>query len=172
MAGKLRDFLNNNSAVVTILTVALLIVALGAIVLQLRPGRAGGQVVDVYYYDLDSGQIFTASSREVPPIETSTGPFNGVRAYVFACSDCGDESDRFVGWLEMYSPDAKALLTRSAEAGPPGPEAFESWEQGHLIRDPNAEEWVLANSQGGFAVMESVREQCPDGRPRPCFPGR
>jgi len=170
---QLREFLNNNSALVTILAVVLLIVALGAIVMQINGG--GGytpRVVDVYYYDLDTGELFLEKSNEIPPVETASGPHNGVRAYVFACNDCDEESDRFIGWLEMYTPEAKAALTRDPAEAQPDEAPFDYWEEGHLVRSIDSDEWQLANSEPGFRIMENIRDKCPGGTPKPCFPGR
>jgi len=166
---QLRDFLNNNSAIVTILAVVLLIVALGAIVMQLGGGAGGARVIDVYYYDLDTGEVFEAGSDVVPPIQSPSGnPTGGVRAYVFACNDCNNEADRFVGFLEMYRPEVKQALENPEEQ--PADQAYDYFEEGRLLRSIDAQEWYVASSAEAYQLQESIRDRCPGGDPKPCFP--
>lgn len=194
---KIRDWANQNSAVVTIGAVVLLLVALGAIVFQMRP-RTYARVVSVYYYDLNTGKTFVGPSDKMPPIPAPSGPLEGmggdagVRAYVFACGDCSDESKRFVGWLEIYTPDAKEAMqnamrppaggaTPAGGAVPPGPmgspDMFMLMEEGHLIRAEKAEDgsepkWEKYNSEAGFKIIQSIQTRCEGAPPKPCFPGR
>lgn len=165
----IRDFLNNNSALVTILAVVLLIVALGFIVMQLGGGGNRVRTIPVYYYDLDTGELFERESDTIPPVETSSGEMNGVRAFVFACNDCSDESDRFVGYLEMFTQEAKEILEMAPEDRPEDV-PYDFYESGRLVKTPESDRWFEANSPQGFQIMESVREQCPDGDPQPCYP--
>jgi hypothetical protein len=179
---KLRDWMNNNSAVVTIGAVVLLIGALAAIIFQMKPSGYGPRVIDVYYFDLNTQKLFTAKSDQIPPIETPSGPVPGigapagVRAYVFACNDCGNESDRFVGWLEMYTPEAKALLTQPAaetpeEAAQREARMYEVWETGQLL-SLDGRSWARANSQEAMNITSTIEGKCPGGAPKPCLPGR
>lgn len=179
---KLRDWLNNNSAIVTIGAVVLLIGALFAIIMQMSGGSSGPRVIDVYFYDLNKNQLFTAKSDAIPPIDTDSGATPqgapaGVRAYVFACNDCGDENDRFIGWLEMYTPEAKALLTQPAADNPEQAaeremRMYEVWETGQLIRGVNDTRWVPQNSQEAMTITSQIETKCPGGAPKPCLPGR
>lgn len=135
------------------------------------------RIVDVYYYDLGTGELFLAKSNEIPPIDAPSGPGpnntpRGVRAYVFSCGDCSDKSQQFVGWLEMYTPDAKRALTSPPKPGEKqGPEYYDLWERGCLVSVPGSGRWALANSEDGHKVMESSQSKCGGNIvPRPCFP--
>lgn len=179
---KLRDWMNNNSAVVTIGAVVILILSLGYIVFSSRGRSSGPRVIDVYFYDLNAQKLFTAKSDAIPPIETESGPATGgapagVRAYVFACNDCGNENDRFIGWLEMYTPEAKALLSQPAAETPEQAaeremRMYEVWENGQLIRAVEGGQWVRANSQEAINITSQIESKCPGGAPKPCLPGR
>lgn len=179
---KLRDWLNNNSAIVTIGAVVLLIGALFAIIMQMRSGPSGPRVIDVYFYDLNTQKLFAAKSDQIPPIDTPSGPAPGgapagVRAYVFACNDCGNENDRFIGWLEMYTPEAKALLTQPPPTDPQQAlerdmRVYEVWESGQLIRGVNDTRWVPQSSQEAMNITSQIDTKCPGGSPKPCLPGR
>lgn len=184
---KLRDWMNNNSAVVTILAVVVLVISLGVIIMN-SSGRSGARIVDMYYYDMNSGKLFVGKSDQLAPIDAPSGPYRdqpgGVRAYVFACGECPDNIDgatladlqsngAFVGWMEMYTPEAKAALTQQQE-GPPADMAFyEAFERGQLVKRPEDEQWVQAQSEPGFRITEQITTKCPSGEmPQPCFPGR
>ena len=173
----LRETLNNNSALVTIGAVVLLVVALAAIVFQMD-GSRGGQVVDLYYYDMNDGTIFVGPSNVVPPIDAPSGPYNdqqgGVRAVIFACGECGDLAGKTVAeieaqggkiaYLERYTPEAKAAIEN--------PDAnemnYELTEGGQLVAEPGSNSWYQVFSQQGQQVQERGNIQCPDGE-RPVF---
>lgn len=176
-----REWANNNSAVVTIVAVVILIMSLGFIIMSASGNKYKPRIVDVYYYDLGNGELFLAKSNEIPPVDAPSGPGannipQGVRAYVFSCGECGDKAQQFVGWLEMYTPDAKRALTSPPTPdpnNPQGPEYYDLWEKGHLVSIPGSSKWVQANSEEGFKVMESMQSKCgAGGQPKPCFPGR
>ena len=169
---QLREFLNNNSAVVTIIAVVILVISLGIIILNNRGGRTN-RIVDVYFYDLNDGSLFTAPSNSIAPIDAPSGPYNGkpggMRAYVFACGDCDDESSRFIGWIERYTPEAKQALSGDS----PDYAAYEFYETGQLIKGlEEGDPWVPANGERGYAVMERISARCPGGGVTPCYPGR
>jgi hypothetical protein len=162
--------MNNNSAVVTIMAVVILILSLGFIIIQARPRSYTPRIVDVYYYDLGTGQTYLAKSNEIPPIPAPSGKL-GVRAHVFSCGDCSNPSDHFIGWLEMYTREAKEQLTNPQPPDPNGPPAYDVWERGHLVRAPDVDKWVPANGEEGFKIMEAMQTKCGSGgQPRPCFP--
>ena len=128
----LRDSMNNNSALVTLAAVVLLVVALGWIILKSKGPSGASQFKSQYYYDLNTGTIFAADSSEMPPIETPSGPDKtgnpaGVRARVFACGDCRrsyvgmteaqmEEAGAFIAFIEKFTPEFKKAVEEPKEA--------------------------------------------------------
>jgi len=171
----IREYMNNNPAVVTIGAVVILVICLGLIIKTLFKG-SGGRTgpVDVYYYDLNTGELFTAGSDKFPPIQSPTDEgdkLSGVRAMVFSCGDCDKKSTHFVGYLERYTPEAKAAMERAASSDEPMMEDVYEMEQGREVKLPDAAEWIDGNSEAGMAVYEAIRQRCEaDERPRQCFP--
>ena len=168
----LREFANNNSAIVTLGAVVLLVIALGAIIMQTRGGGGSrSSITDVYYYDLNTGELFPGPSDQIAPIDAPSGPYNGkpggVRAFVFSCEDCDDESTHFIGWLDMYTAEAKEALTN-----PNADMSLSSqlYEQGRMIKRVEDETWVPSTDVEAYTVMENIKYQCPGGRPQPCYP--
>ncbi len=169
----LRQWLNRNSASVTLGAVGVLVLALGVILLQ-QAGDAKPKVIDVYYYDMTTGKLFLGSSADHPPIDAPGGTNRGVRAYVFACGSCADESKRFIGWLEIFTPSARTRLrSQDDPAGADLPAPAESWNQSHWISKPGTDRWVSPRSAEGLELMDDIHKRCRDrGAPRPCYPGR
>ena len=183
----IREYLNNNPAVVTIAAVVLLIVCLGFIVRQLLPGGSGGPV-DVWFYDLGNQQIFVESSDKYPPIEAASGPNNGVRAYIFACGSCEELADQIeagatfqqlaqaglhVVYVSKFTDEAKAAMA-NPEANPEFAYEFEG-QLVALVTDGQIGDWQP--EYGGQAGQEDMwqrllderfEEICPEGRPVPC----
>ena len=185
---KVRDWLNNNSAVVTLLAVVVLVISLGVIIMNSTSSQRS-RIVDMYYYDMNTGKLFIGKSDALPPIEAPSGPINnspaGVRAYVFACGDCPADIDGaseeelkemnvFIGWLEKYSEQAKAALAKQQEDPAADVDYFMAIEQGQHVSAPGSNRWVGANSEAGFRLMERISQLCGSTGeiPKPCYPGR
>jgi hypothetical protein len=166
----LREWMNQNSAVVTIIAVVLLLVSLGVIIMTLTP-KNPARVVDVYFMDTSDGSLFVDKSDQLPPVAAPSGK-DGVRAFVFSCGDCGDEASRFVGWLETYTPDAKKAISAPSDNPEAGMDNYEVVENGHMVCDPVSKKWVMANSEQGFKIMDMIQNKCGTEAPKPCFPGR
>jgi hypothetical protein len=146
-----------------------------------------------YYYDLNTQQLFVDDAELIPPIHTASGEYvaadgagsgAGVKAYVFACGDCSDPTKRFIGYLEMYTPEAQQKMQQfMMQAQQPGasisPEAYLMYEEGQvsgrLIKRADDEQWVPAESDEGALIVNELTMKCPhdqgkDWRLRPCFP--
>lgn len=169
---KARNWLNNNSAMVTILAVVVLIMSLAFIIISNSRPSYTPRVIDVYYYDLDTNQLFIDKSDKYPPIPTPSGEMKGARAYVFSCGDCSDESKRFVGYLEMYTPAAKSALENPQPANPEDMSSIDIFEEGRMLRGVDSREWVKANSNEAFQTQDAVQTHCgAEVPPKSCMPG-
>lgn len=163
----------------TLLLAISLILALAAILLvanpfgkdQLFPGTAR----NVYYYDLNTGELFIANAGLIPPIDAPSGVLRGtssgkagVRAYVFGCGSCSPE-DLHVAWIEMYDHEARKNLTEqlSAKTHPlasrVGPGVVTSLVAEVNLEDPRDVTWVGLNSLKGSSIVRQSTLSCPDG---------
>lgn len=189
-AGGLRETLNRNSALVTVAALVLLMVSLGLVFLRLGgSGGGGAAVTELYFYDLSTGELFVADRDAVPPHDAPSGarvgyPWGegpaGVRAQVFACGDCSDESAQFVAYVEAYPPRAQQALQEARSSNDPE----RAWELEAQVEgstligalgpagEPPAR-WVSMMSPESEAVLGNLHTRCSDGqRLTPCFPGR
>lgn len=177
-----RAWVNRHSALVTLGAIVALIVATVAIFFQLFPRQ---QPIDLnaFYYDLSNDKLFVTNTHEVPPItvpgQPPDAPQSGALAYVFACRDCADSADRYIGYVELYSPEAKKLLASLDAGGEPSvPDATftKTVDNGHLIALPDAKNpnWkknlVPFASREGQRIMEVSQTRCGETPPRLCSP--
>lgn len=96
----------NASNVRTIGAVLLCVVAAGALVYSLSRGSGGnGAAGGKYFYDLQSGELFTSDSTDPAPIAAPSGG-QGALATVVACGSCSDPAARQVIYLQKWSDDA------------------------------------------------------------------
>lgn len=123
-----------------------------------------------WYFDLNSGELVTADSKELPPITLDSGHL-AVLAYVYACGECANESNRFIGYLERYTDSFK----EDVRAGrPPGQgDAMEARmaavEVAAAPRDGESPQWVAMMSPAASHIR-NVGQRCPDGKAVSCLP--
>lgn len=182
----LRDYMNNNSSVVTIVAVVVLVIALGIIVMTSKgPGRSG-YIVDIYFFDLNTGKVFIGKSDQRPPIATDSGPTTdgkkaGVLAYISACGECKnyngmtvDElkaAGAFVSRLEKFTDQALAAM-EAAESGQNGAPIDYDMMNAIVIKRPQDANWVPLESAAGMRILSEQETLCPGGAVMTCLPGR
>lgn len=173
----IRGWVNGHSGIATLAALILAGASVGVMANNLLRGPRY-EPLPVYFYDLNSGQLFVEQSNLIAPIAspTDTGEErepNGVRAFVFTCTSCDDEASRFIGWLEKYSPAAKAMLEMPMEEMDADTALrFDTeFERGHLLRGVDDRRWVTAESDRALALMDRAMTRCgEENTPRPCVP--
>ncbi len=164
-----RKWLNRHSVFTISVAAVVIIGSLLWIVNESCPGwfssRSGPRV---WYYDLNTTQLFIASGKLIPPINAPSGPLPdgahaGVRARIFALGDCSDESKQFIGWLEMHTPEAKAEMIRRRSSQGTDDETSVSFMEGLLVRAVDSDQWFQANSDQAKALFLGPRQKCPPG---------
>ena len=144
----IRETLNRKPAVVTGITIGIVVIALVAIFLQSRP-KTVPRVSKAYYTTDDGATVFEDDIEKITPF-----PHDGasaVQAHMFSC-DGG--RTKFVGFLEKL-PD-KPPQTAAPSARDPRIVAG-------LIKSANnpSAKWVNRNSPEGMALIAAIK--CPDG---------
>ncbi|MBI4581376.1 MAG: hypothetical protein HY718_16865 [Planctomycetes bacterium] len=163
------------SRLIAVLVVVAILGAAGLLYWLLVGGGTAGPK-QAWYYDLNTGQLFTAEVTKELPVAAPSGPAPegqpaGVRAFVFSSGDCSNPSDRFIGWLETLgrtsgSPAVAGGSDRMRPADPLGRPVGE-----RLIRREKDRNWVAANTPHGIAIVNEVLRPDTSGRPvRPCEP--
>lgn len=124
-----------------------------------------------WFYDLNTGRLFTAEKGLTPPIEAPSGPQPdgepaGVRAYVLAYKP--NESEPFIGFLETSAPDG---VKARWPTRPMRRSAATQWGWGKFLRRIEDEHWVPADSSQGRQIFDEAFAPNADGeRPIYCRP--
>jgi hypothetical protein len=121
-----------------------------------------------YFYDLNTGEVFEDLAGP-GPIETPSGPYEGmpagVCAVVVACSDCSDDADRYVGWLEIPAAVLRQHGISYETAG--GLKQVK-----RAIRRPDGGDWALIGTPAAETITADARRCEQREIPMPCRPGR
>ncbi len=139
--------------------VILVVIGIG----QLRDGkvvtRVGSSNNKSWFYDLNTGRLFTERSDKLPPFEVSSGPLAngepaGVRAYVFSYSDQPNDSNRFIGYLEKLTPRGKELMATFLKSRSNlTRESVIELSRERLVRSVEGKQWFASDSNEGKAVI-------------------
>ena len=108
-----------------------------------------------WFYDLNTGKLFTVDKRLIPPTEAPSGRLPkvepaGVKACVLTYAYHQNQSNRFIGFLEKANPRAQAAGPIDANGG------ARQWGHARLIRRLEDSEWVEADSPEGREILEEA----------------
>lgn len=169
----IREALQRSPVISVAIVIVLLAIAVGALVTQIRSRRPGVVTFDrpLYYFDLGTSQLFTASSKQVPPIAGPSGK-QAVRAVVFACGQCEQASQRRIAHLVKHTDDAKARL-EAAQGRPTAQLLDEVSMTGTmvaLVPETGEPAWFSMNTPQGMTIAENYLSRCPGGNLAVCEP--
>src|SRR5688572_15802628 len=157
--------MNENPGLTTVATAIIIIAAIVFIVISMLRGGddASGAATTTgakeFFSDDDGKSYFTDDRTRVPPFER-----NGKTAYRARVFTCDGGANKFVGYLERYTPQAKKMIEDAARNPGGGPVMFED-QSGVQYKKPGTGEkgWV---SGGEAQAAMKVREVlCPNGSP-------
>jgi hypothetical protein len=185
-----RAWVNRYSWVVTLVSLGILIFCLNFFDPTLPPffgwlfPHTHSVPVQYYFYDLSNGQLFAADTSALPPIpapsgkKTPDGRDAGVRAIVFSCGDCKDEKQRYIGYLETFTPEAKETMIsmmKQISTAPSSMPATQGMQDpmmyGRMIMDPQKPGWLTMDSPAAGKLIQESMGKCGPGKyPAQCFP--
>jgi len=119
------------------------------------------------------GNSLPLQTQASPPIETTSGPGTGVRAWVFSCGDCANPDERFIGYLEKMHPNTKKFMDEEiAKTGASMGigQLIDKYSSGILVRSPNKKNWVPRISPAGQAIIGNSLKTGDCSNPIPCLP--
>jgi len=154
---QLRDKINEHpktAAAIGMISL-LLLISVASRAMRTEPGHQPRESKNAWYYDLNTGKLFVASSKHTGPIVAPSGPLPdgeraGYRAHVYSYLRDPNESERFVAFLEKPDPnvDPKTLSRDRND--------FEAWARGRLIRRVGGDRWVSPTSQRGQQIIQEL----------------
>lgn len=150
-----RQKLNANPAVVAVVVIVVVAGLLWFGYRQMSPSEGNGPS-GAYYSSDDGKTFFSGDPKAFSPIDQ--GGQKAYRAYVYDCPD----GKRFVGYMERYPDDIKAILDKAKI----NPEGVPVEDRGKLMRSsqsremkkPGEAKWVPLPPMG-------VKVTCGDGSP-------
>jgi hypothetical protein len=153
-----RQWLNERPAIGMSVIGVLVLIAIGAIIAEWMGTRQKfPSGPPDYYFTVDDGKTyFAASSNNFPPFD-----YNGqtaVGAYVYECN-----GKRFVGYLERYTPEARALMVA-------GKETPDTLRFGRELKRPGDTVWVKSGDLATETRITTVSSPDGQGTPEPVMP--
>lgn len=177
-SGGFREWLENNQSIVTIGAVVLLAIAVFVMIRSLSGPdiKDGPPIPMVYYYDVETEEVFEADSDQLPPITRSNGN-EAVRAYYYTCGDCSgiDAEEMYVAYYEMFTEEGKAqqkAMTDALKNKTPLPSVRPDERKGQLV-SRDAKRWVELYSPAGRAIHDNLGRCDPGDKlefPEACGP--
>ncbi len=124
--------------------------------------RAGAERGDTaastqLFYDTVTGVLFEAPADQHAPIESPAG-HEAVRAVFFVCEGA---DERFLGYYEKYTPEAKVAMTVSVSDGDRA-DQLAALSRGRLI-SKDAKQWFSADAPEAKRMARDVHARC-DGK--------
>lgn len=148
----IRKHINRNRRAVIIITNLSVIILIIIIISSFRHKETVkvSNSKQEWYYDLNTGGLFTAKAGQMPPIEAPSGPLPngrpaGVRAYVFSYVAEPNESERHIGFLETKDPN----YIYDGRDHP-------RYGEGMLIKRVKDKQWFPSVSRQGRAIFQQA----------------
>lgn len=160
----IRKWVNENPRIIMGISIASVFIFLLIVIAQLMPYRPPilSYTFKAWFYDLNTDKLFVVGSDEIPPIDAPSGPFPdgqlaGVKAYVLSYVREPNESERFIGYLEKYTPQGKEIIYsfRKSQKNVTK-ESVRRLNQNRFVRRVADNRWFLADSNEGRAILENV----------------
>ena len=170
MLDRSREWINQNSASVTVAAVAVLLGSMTVIMNRHR--RTGGvEPGEAWYYDTVTKEYFRDKTTKIAPFNRDNGN-EAVRAHFFTCGECTEATledtppgERFIGYYEKYTDEVKAKLEEKSESFA----LYEMAFQGRLY-SRDGQEWFAAEKTEGTAITAELQKKCPPKKLRYCPP--
>jgi len=181
----MRNLLQKNTALAIVIALPLLGFTAHSIFTQLQNLNSYSVLTPTssYYYDLASQRLFVATAEGLPPIAgpgSRRNELTAPRAFVFACRSCADDKDRYIGWLQAYTPEAQDAFKQQNDSVQRDKLDMATIHQlartvlrGEMIASPTrdrATEFVPLESPAGHKIMKESNKKCGEVPPRRCFP--
>jgi len=175
----LRNRINNNPKIVIGISIASVSIFLLIVIARLMPYKPPiiSESNKIWFYDLNTEKLFVADEDEIPPIDAPSGKFPdgqpaGVRAYVLTYFQDPNESERFIGYLEKYTPEGKKIIFSFQKSRDNvTKELVRQLNKNRFVRTPDDDRWFLTDSNEGRLILKQVSLINETGQiPRYCSP--
>lgn len=160
---KLRKWINDNPLIMMIATGVSSLIFLIIILTLIWPSSRLKEFSPekVWYYDLNTGELFAGKANQNPPIEAPSGSLAdgnlaGVLAYVY-CSSQNEDAKKNIAFIEKLTDEAK--YSRPNTLSPSDQrtqQEIEVWNKGRLIKRIDDVQWVSYDSPEGKNLIQQT----------------
>ena len=159
----IRESINKNPTITAAVTGGIILLAMVFILWNTcSSGGGGADAVGKTFFSIDDGKTFYPDDANKIPPYTKDGK-QAVRAHVFTC-DGG--KTKFVGYLEMYTPEEKKMM-EDAIAGKAPAAVYAGYTGQAMVKRPGAPKWIKLMPGSTTAYQQTVQVQCPGGTGTP-----
>ena len=167
----IRSWVNEHSALVSIVTLVILVGALVAILYNTMSGSSNTEIPNQrWYYDLTEKTAFADRVDRIAPFKTEAG-HDAVEPIVFHCGSCSEPKQ--IAYLAKYTPQAAKLmeqeLERMRERGQDtnaiylrGPDGFGAPGDTQKVSRVDTIQWMNFMDPKALAMIKSSMK-CPEG---------
>lgn len=175
----LRKWINDNPKIIIGISIATGVLFLLIVITSLIPHNPPiiSDSQKTWFYDLNTKKLFVVDGDSIPPIDAPSGQLAdgqpaGVKAYVFSYLKDPKESERFIGYLEKFTPEGKKMISsiRKSESNVTS-QMVHQLNSNRFVRRPADSDWVAADSDEGRFILGQVSRVNESGQaPHYCSP--
>ncbi|MCE5340295.1 MAG: hypothetical protein LLF92_04105 [Planctomycetaceae bacterium] len=170
-----RKWINDNPKIIIRITIATVALFFILLIIKLIPYRPPKSVFNrkAWFYDLNTKKLFAEDGDKIPPIDAPSGKLAGVRACVLSYALEPNESDKFIGYLEKFTPQGRKCIDICKEAGTKvTEEMIKDLNNNRYVSKPNdINNWFLASSEQGKEILKQANKINDKGQmPIRCSP--
>jgi len=157
----------------TLLAVGAILVTIIAVVRVARRNFNKPPEGHIWFYNLNTHELFAASDRSVPPIDTQSGTATAVQACVYTCDSDPTSTNRFIAYLKTLTPKLKqAIEVKLKRSGGQAVMGFilERNPEGILVSSLEAEQWFPESSSEGQKIIQAGMKKGGCAHPKICLP--
>jgi hypothetical protein len=154
--GNLRNTINENQMVMSIVAVVIVVLAIVWCIHVWFPSRGGSGPMMGYYIDLSNMKVTKKPLGQLAPLTGATGKPTVVQVIYYSCDGCKTKQPLY---YEKYTPQAQAELRQAKKSDKPNllPMAEMQASSGALVSLPTkGAKWYYVSSPEGQRIVTQI----------------
>ncbi|HAL45776.1 MAG: hypothetical protein A2Y12_14695 [Planctomycetes bacterium GWF2_42_9] len=163
----IRKWINDNPRIVIRITIATISLFLIILIFKLVPYRSPNVSMNhkAWFYDLNTKKLFAEDGDKIPPIDAPSGKLAGVKAYVLSYVLEPNENEKFIAYLEKFTPQGRKYIDICKEAKTKVTEKMiNDLNCNRYVSKPNDINWFLASSDKGREILRQANKANDKGQ--------
>ena len=127
----------------------------------------------LWFYDINTGELFAGDVAELPPIAAPSGDLKGASGtpagVLASVIKLEGAEDKKIAFLQAYTPQAKQMIEASRQSQGSAPADYEKIMSGTMVALPPTKpsdpiKWVAMSSPDGYKITMAM-ETLAGGKP-------